>query len=412
MAEGINDIAWLIAKWLEGSLNEDERLQLAEWRSASPANEQLFQQLTIKETLIPKLTALYEIDKEAKRKKLSHSIVPRSRLFSMSGAGWWRVAAAASVIILLSVSAWWIFNTKKEKQPVLTQQEQQPRFKNDVEPGGNKATLVLGNGTKIDLNSAQDGSLGKEGNTAITKQEGELKYQRSGPSTPLRTTEISYNTLSTPKGGYYKLVLPDGSKVWLNAESSIRYPTEFANNERKVEVNGELYFEVRKDTKKIFKVAIHPSTGGAGGGLIEVLGTHFNVNAYANEEAIRTTLLEGKVRIVNEKAAIANKQYAILQPGEQALLNNNNIKVVDHANLEETVAWVNNSFMFNDLTIRPLMRQLARWYDVEVEFKEEVNTHFIATIPRTVTLKKVLEVLEMTGGVHFEIDGKKITVRK
>lgn len=408
MAEDIKDISRLIAKWLEGSLNEEEQQALTEWRLSSVSNEHLFQQLTNKETLIPKLKALYEYDKEAEQRKLSYQVVPRSMMISLNRPGVWiKYVAAACILLMLLAGVWRFINKKEAKEPVV--QQQPARFKNDVQPGGNNATLVLGDGTIINLNSAQNGTLAVAYNATIVKKDGELNYQKNiAKASVTKKHEIAYNILSTPKGGNYKLVLPDGSKVWLNAESTIRYPIAFMGSERKVEGSGELYFEIVKDPKKPFKVAIHPSPGGSGAAEIEVLGTHFNVNAYTNEEVIKTTLLEGKIK----QTLIDNRQSVILTPRQQAQINGDKMNVVNDADIGETLAWVNNTFIFNDLTIRPLMRQLTRWYNVEVVYEEEVTTHFIATIPRTVPLSKVLQALEMTSGVHFEIDGKKIVVKK
>lgn len=399
MANDTHEMAALIAGALQGTLNEEQLRLLNDWRQAAPENQQLFDQLTSKEKLAPRLAVLHEYEQDAVRNKLSHRIVPRSKFRYLMVKNWLQYAAAASILLMIAVGFWWM---QIKKQPPVTQQAS--RFKNDVAPGGDKAVLVLGDGSTIYLDQAQDGSLVQQGGMKIVKQGGTLTYERA--NTHPQSADITYNTLTTPKGGQYQVTLPDHSRVWLNAASSIRYATAFTGNERRVEITGEAYFEVAKEKNKPFRVAIAPVARGASPVIVEVLGTEFNVNAYSNEAAVKTTLLEGKVKV------LSGSQSSTIVPGQQAQLIKGIVQVVDHADLEEAMAWKNNTFVFNNLTIEDIMRQLSRWYDVEVVYEQPVNTHFIASIPRTVTLSKVLQVLELTGGVRFEIDGKKITVKK
>lgn len=199
-------------------------------------------------------------------------------------------------------------------------------------------------------------------------------------------------------GGQYKLTLPDGSKVWLNAASSLKYPVVFIGNERKVEITGEAYFEIAKDESKPFKVLLNNME-------IQVLGTHFNVNGYTDEEMIKTTLLEGKVKV------LASGQTKYLLPGQQAQLKSSgNIAVTNEVNLEETVAWKDGNFQFENSDIKAVMRQLARWYDVDVSYKGNINKHFIGSISRNVKLSQVLSMLQQTGEIKFKIEGKNLIV--
>jgi ferric-dicitrate binding protein FerR (iron transport regulator) len=197
--------------------------------------------------------------------------------------------------------------------------------------------------------------------------------------------------------------LADGTKVWLNAASSVRFPVAFTGKERKVEITGEAYFEVAKDKTKPFRVKANSSE-------IEVLGTHFNVNAYDDEASIKTTLLEGKVKI-SVPVSGRKSSYKSLFPGEQAEISKDGkIKVKGHADTEEAVAWMNGHFQFKSADIKTVLRQIARWYDVEIEYRGNIDLHFTGQLTRNENVSKVLNELMLTGEVHFKIDGRKIIV--
>jgi ferric-dicitrate binding protein FerR (iron transport regulator) len=213
-----------------------------------------------------------------------------------------------------------------------------------------------------------------------------------------KSSEVLYNTISTPRGGQYELMLSDGSKVWLNAASSLRFSASFVGKERKVELLGEAYFEVAKNAAMPFKVKVH-------GMEVEVLGTHFNINSYDNESMIRTTLLEGSVKINK------NNSSSLLKPGQQAQMNKaGEIKIINNVDVEEAIAWKEGKFQFDKADIHDIMRQLARWYDVDVEYKGTVSSHFGGTISRDVNLSQVLNMLHLTGEVNFQIQDKKVLV--
>src|SRR5258708_9576846 len=324
---------------------------------------------------------------------------------------WW-LGAAAAVFILFGTAVYLLFFSKSQKQIAVTQTQQQ-RYKNDAAPGSNKAILTLGNGSTILLDSAQNGMIAQQGNSKVMKLAGgQLAYTPAGSG----NHEVLYNRVSTPRGGQYKLSLPDGSSIWLNAASSIRYPTVFSGKERKVEITGEAYFEVAKNAAKPFKVKIvragdspFRGQGGGDGGEEEVLGTHFNINAYDDEAVIKTTLLQGSVRVTMGGAS------RLLLPGEQVQVTPSNvpqgqIKLVKEADVDEAVAWMKGVFKFKQVTIGPLMRAIARWYNIDVTYEGKITNHFIVTIPRNVTITNVFKILEQTGEVHFRIEGKKVTV--
>ncbi|MGN6298132.1 MAG: FecR family protein [Ginsengibacter sp.] len=306
----------------------------------------------------------------------------------------WTIRYAAAVIILcmLSVSAYFLFKPRQEDQIGKTASIH--KEKNDVSPGRNTAMLTLANGTTINLDSAANGALTTQGNAKILNVNGLLSYNTVGN----KSSEVVYNTISTPRGGQYQLMLADGSKVWLNAASSLRFPASFVGKERKVELLGEAYFEVAKNAAMPFKVKVH-------GMEVEVLGTHFNINSYDNESIVRTTLLEGSIKINKDDKS------SLLKPGQQAQMNEaGEIKIINNVDVEEAIAWKEGKFQFDKADIHAIMRQLARWYDVEVEYKGNVSSHFGGTISRDVNLSQVLNMLHLTGEVNFKIEGKKVVV--
>jgi transmembrane sensor len=321
-----------------------------------------------------------------------------------------RVAAAASIVAVLCGGSYFFFLHNPKRQPVTTTTNES-LYKNDVAPGGNRAVLTLGDGSTIILDSAQNGSLAQQGNTTVMKlNNGQLVYN-VGKSD---SQEIIYNTLSTPRGGQYQITLADGTGVWLNAASSIKFPTKFIGNERKVAITGEVYFEASLSNsagggvKQPFIVNILPSTGGAGGGRVEVLGTHFNINAYDDEAAMKVTLLEGSIKVLGIQKPVSS----ILKPGQQAQLNNERIQVVNGADLNEVMAWKNGQFYFDEADIKTVMRQVEKWYNVEVNYEADISYSFVAEISRDVNVSKLLHILELTDLVHFKIEGNKITVMK
>jgi len=304
-----------------------------------------------------------------------------------------KIAVAASVIGLLLLSALLLFNLNTSKGTLNAKVNEQ-RFKNDVLPGGDKATLTLADGSTVILDEAKNGILAQQGSSKIIKVGGKLLYD----PTDKNSKDVVYNTISTPKGGQYQLELPDGSLVWLNATSSIHFPTSFAGKERRVEITGEAYFEVAKNRDMPFIVSVN-------GAEVQVLGTHFNVNAYSDEDNVKTTLLEGSVKFVHGVNA------DMLKSGQQSqLAGDGQVKVVSNVDVDEVVAWKNGMFDFEYAGIETVMRQLSRWYDVEIEYKGKTDDLFVAEIRRNNKLSDVLKALELTGQVKFEIQGKKIIV--
>lgn len=332
---------------------------------------------------------------------------------------WMSIAAAILVIV---AAGFYFFSGKKEQAagPVTVKNGLQQ----DVAPGGNKALLTLADGSTIVLDSTQNGQLAQQGNIIVVKLDnGQLAYKPSGVA-PADKGTIGYNTIATPRGGQYHVVLPDGSRVWLNASSSLRFPASFPSHERKVELTGEAYFEIaslpasRKEQAKLpggrrkqpFIVKIATPSGD--GGEVEVTGTHFNVMAYGNEQSIKTTLLEGRVKVRSQKPAVGGQEPGVvLNPGQQAQLGNDKISVINHVNVDQVIAWKNGLFRFKDTDIKELMRQVERWYDVEVEYQTQRSDQvYTGIVARSENLSSVLQLLELTGTVHFRVQGKKIIV--
>jgi len=313
---------------------------------------------------------------------------------------WLHVAAA--VIILISSA--YVINRiilNRKSNDVVVKIEPLQEVKNDILPGGDKAILTLANGSQIILDSAANGIVAQQGQTEVVKlSNGQLVYKGAGD----HVNDVLYNTMATPRGGQYRLVLPDGSRVWLNAVSSIRFPTAFTGQERKVEISGEAYFEVVKDPSRPFRVLVRPVAGNRNM-EVEVLGTHFNINAYQDEPAIKTTLLEGSVKVTNGTA------HTMIRPGQQTQLSINGVtKVIQDADVSEAVAWKEGRFQFNDTELKTIMRQVMRWYDVDLEYKGNVpDRYFTADISRNKTLSGVLTILKLSD-VDFRLDGKKLTV--
>lgn len=272
----------------------------------------------------------------------------------------------------------------------------------DVLPGGSKALLTLGDGSTIALDSAGNQVI-RQGNTAIYQRKGQLQYEiQEGESA------VSFNTLTTPRGGQYQLRLPDGSKVWLNAASTLKYPTAFSDTSRLVELTGEAYFEIRSLThtpvtgqhKKVpFRVKVNNMT-------VEVLGTEFNVQAYPDESKVTTTLINGKVKINSHRTTLT------LQPGQQAQMEGaGQLSLLPDADVEQAIAWKNGYFRFIKTDIYSIMQQLSRWYDVEIRYEKGLKPYsFGAIISRNNNISQVLNMLEATGEVHFKVEGRQVLV--
>ncbi|WP_119080619.1 FecR family protein [Chitinophaga alhagiae] len=310
---------------------------------------------------------------------------------------WWAAAALAG--LLLAAGAVYFMQGSK-KPPPLAQQPVTPR--QDIAPGGDHAVLTLADGSTITLDSAGNGSLSTQGGTTIYKHAGgKLAYQAGGTS-----QVVQYNTLSTPRGGKYQVLLPDGTSVVLNAASSLRFPTAFTGSGREVELNGEAYFEVAGNAAAPFRVKVRPAAGSGPERMIEVLGTSFNIMAYEDEPVMKTTLVSGAVRVTGEGVP------ALLRPGQQAVISNSGAGGVrvENAALDEALAWTRNEFQFSNTNIYSIMRQISRWYNVDVSYEDSLHVFLNGNIRKNVPASQVFKMLELTGEVRFRTENGRVTV--
>jgi transmembrane sensor len=306
------------------------------------------------------------------------------------------VAAAAVFIAVLSISILWFTGKNKlqqnagQNQPVANHTKKQ-----SIQPGSDKAILTLSDGSTITLDSVGNSTINSQGNTAISSKNGKVIYAKAG----VAATEQVFNTIATPRGGQYQVVLSDGTQVWLNASSSLHYPVVFNSNERKVELTGEAYFEVAKNASHPFIVNVKDVN-------VKVLGTHFNIMSFDDEDRIATTLLEGAVNVTKRNESV------LMKPGQQIrYYNNGKTEIKNDVDVEEVVAWKNGKFHFADADIKTIMRQLSRWYNIDVSYAGNIpQTMFGGIIGRKQNVNELLKLFELTGKVHFKIEGTKITV--
>ncbi|HMO31821.1 MAG TPA: FecR domain-containing protein [Lacibacter sp.] len=379
--------ASLISRYLQNRITPDEKLELDAWINRHPENEQLFRELTDAAYLQKEMGYFGALAVENAWQQLVARRTPVVPLQKKSRSLWW---AAAVLAVVLTVT--YNFLKKDELQVAVKQQEQYPSAQ--IIPGGDRAVLTLSDGSQIVLDSAGNGALANQGAVEVRKlEDGKLEYAATG-----KQNEQLFNTVATPRGGFYRLTLSDGSRVWLNAASSLRYPVAFSGKERRVYITGEAYFEVTANPRQPFIVSMpHQSE-------VVVTGTRFNVNTYPDEEGTRTTLLEGKVQVTDSTGA-----SLLLQPGQQARIENG-IQLHTDIDTDEVVAWKEGVFQFNRADIGTILRQVSRWYDAEVEFEGTVPTRtFSGIVSRSKNIGEVLKIMEKAG-VRFHIQGKRIVV--
>jgi ferric-dicitrate binding protein FerR (iron transport regulator) len=394
-------IADLILRHLNDELNDHEKQELDRWVQQSDDHQRFFRQFTDEKNLAETLSE-YDASKDIVYEKIIKAIPGNSQADTTSNIRWINprrlTAIAASILLLASALLWWNIdrnnNQLAESNLPATQRDRQPAFEG--------AILKLADGKEIILDDTKDGAIAKEGSTQIIKQGGLLSYNSNDAA-----GKVLYNTLSTPKGRIYKLSLPDGTKVWLNAASSIRFPTVFTGNQRNVEISGEAYFEVTKDMQMPFHVKVNDYT------TIEVLGTEFNVNAYDNEDVLHTTLITGAVKLLS-RGRDEQSYTAVLKPGQQAQWKNVHaiqaFKLIQEANIEKVIGWKDGYFSFDDLTLEELMREVERWYDVEVVYEKGIPAKaFFGKVSRNLSLLDFMEGLK-DWGVRFRLEGRKLIV--
>jgi len=397
-------LTYLLKRWAQDTISEEEHIELLTCLNEDRSNSGFYAAMDE----VWKDGESAPLNTEKQKKALYNKIVsdPRfqeTKIFDLSkrkdkNLKWWFQLIAASVLILVSIGIYQ-YSEKKE----LSKHQSTNLGYVDIPPGGERAMLTLADGSEISLDEIEEGEIVNQLGISVSKTaDGQILYkieaQESG------SNSLLFNKISTPTGGQYQLVLSDGTKVWLNAESSLSYPTSFDLKERKVELIGEAYFEVAKSNTPFFVMTKSQK--------INVLGTHFNVNSYEDEGLTRTTLLEGSVHVSFIKSVssdIKTKGYT-LKPGQQAILKNDDFKIVK-ADLETTMDWRNNDFVFKEESIQSIMRKVARWYDIEVEYiGENENLRFGGLVSRKKNISTILNVLESTGLVKFKVNGRRVIV--
>lgn len=299
-------------------------------------------------------------------------------------------AVAATLLALLATGLLWFTRYHAPNKPAIVATPAPL----PIIPGGNKAILTLADGSRITLDSAGNGAIARQGNVQVIKlNNGQLVYKNENGS----TSELLRNKLVTPKGGQFMVTLPDGSKVWLNAATSLSYPTAFTGTTREVQLDGEAYFEIAQNARMPFIVRVNNTT-------VKVLGTHFNIMGYHDEQNTRTTLLEGAVQVQHNNTTVR------LNPGEQAMLQQDQITVKKDVDVEEAIAWKNGYFYFNHESLPGVLSQISRWYDVDIIYEGQVPAReFGGKIGRKSSLNDVLNILELSN-VHYKVKGRQIII--
>ena len=379
-------IAYLIAGYLRGTLTEAEHDELDAWVVASEENTRLFEDLTDENNVEAAMYWHQNLNKEKARKKIKEELGLRKARPFLYRFGPYAIAAC----LLIAVGIYLVKSWNARQQSAAPSTPQQPGSIQSIQ---DRAVLTLANGRTIILDTTGSGLPASEDGATIRHGSGAQIIYESAAATEL------HHTLSIPRGGQYQVVLSDGTRIWLNAASSLRFPAGFNGPERQVELRGEGYFEVTSDQQKPFVVSL-PSTGGA---RIRATGTRFNIRAYTDGSPTSATLLEGAVEVKH------SNDTRLLKPGQQALLSNN-ISIVD-ADPEKETAWRRKYFYFADDPIETVASEISRWYDVDIEYRGKITYHLTAELERDQPLESLLKKLEATKRVHFELDGRKLVVK-
>lgn len=383
-------IAYLLVGFIHKTLTDKEHDELDAWVEESDDNMLLFEELTDENNIEANLAFMKQVRTEDNLKQVKEQIkFTRGKTVQRSQK--WLYAVAASIVLLVcSIVVYRLIFKNEKNLPNNT------TLIADAPPGGNKATLTLSDGSVIQLTDSKSGLIKKDKGADISLVSGgQISYKQGENS--LRN-QVGYNTLSVPRGGQFKVRLPDGSMVWLNAASTLKYPTFFNSAERHVELTGEGYFEIAKNAQQPFKILL------PGRSEVKVVGTHFNIKAYQDEPIKKVTLVEGAVEVKNDNS------LKRLVPGQQAQIQSKQIQLADNIDSSEVLGWKNGTFVFRDADIESIMTQVERWYDIEVKYNAKPTDHFNATITRDEPVSRLLKLLENTGHLHFKIENKIIYV--
>ena len=388
-----NRINYLLRQFASGEITATELNEL-EIICALPDQEALMAHIS---TLIAQESTQVPQNAQPASEKIFHEVMfsDKTAIGPVRPIRRYRLFAAAAVLLLIVTTGAYFFFRKEEQHNTIA--ESRP-LKPEKDPGRNTAVLTLADGSKIELDSAGNGIIATQGATNVLLQQGQLAYDAQQNATE---KSVAYNTITTPRGGEFALTLPDGTKVWLNAASSLRFPTVFTGGKRRVELTGEAYLEVAEDKAHPFEVHIRNVN-------VSVLGTQFNIMGYDDEPMLVTTLVSGAVKVET-----GGKSPQLLAPGQHAVLDHSSGSLrVEQADIIEETAWKNGQIHFNGANIRQIMRQVSRWYDADIVFKGNVaDLDFTCTVSRKDKLSKLLALLELTGAVHFTMENGKIIVQ-
>lgn len=366
----------LIHNYVNGTSSEEERIIVESWHIQEVKDS----------TYFPSKEAIIMVQDRMWSKLTSQ--IHHQKNYVGSKKLWPKIALTALVFLISAVAIYFQLQPSSQISTTLL-------IQNDVAPGGNKATLILNNGKRVSLLQDHKKLIATQEGVNILGSKGLLIYSQGAQ----KSRAVAINKLETPRGGKYQLLLPDGTRVWLNSASILTYPTFFTGKERKVSLEGEAYFEVAKDKERVFRVSYGTQT-------IEVLGTHFNIRSYKDEHGSQITLAEGKVKI------LIGLIHKTLKPGQAAFTNNHSNTIeVENTDLEKDLAWKNNEFIFNGDDLKSIMREVSRWYDVEVVYDENIKqSRYWGVVSRSKNISEVLKMLQLTGKINFKIEGRRITL--
>ena len=387
----ITELTW---KYLMGDLTEVERLELDAWLERDqPHNRRRFEERVAAENILEGMTLLAaatEVERVDKSRLFLAAEGRRPRLMRMAF-----VAAAACAVLAVAGGIFWKLDHGRSLPGTTIASSREV-----LGPGRNKATLILADNKQVSLDDAREGEIARQGNTEIAKTDSALLTYNTRSANHNHNQEVEFNTVVTPRGGQYKLQLADGTTVFLNAQSSLRFPVAFDGKERRVILEGEGYFEVAKDADRPFRVELK------GGREITVLGTRFDVRDYPDDLGASATLLEGSVRVAN------GDLYAVLAADDRvALRPDGSLQVTKDEWADASIAWTRGLFRFRNASLGEVMRQIARWYDIEVEFSGPVpEVPITASISRNTSASEVLDALKEIAGLHYTIEGRKVIV--
>jgi transmembrane sensor len=392
-------IATLIIRHMQDSITDDERTELESWLREDGENYLLYEELMDDEKLGRALDEMHSVDYDAAYEQLSQKLnLPPRAHKRKTHLIWWYMAAALLVLTAGGILYFFLYTpTRSIPTPLVTAQQKPP----GAAPDSQKATLTLADKTVIVLSQVNNGPIATQGNSQVQKKNnGEIAYSYSTGS---HDFEDAYNTIQTPPGATYQVMLEDGSRIWLNAASTLQFPVHFKGDERRVTLIGEAYFEIaaaqstKTGNKKTFLVHADDMD-------VQALGTSFNISAYKEDQQTNATVVEGLVKVNSRNTD------QLLPPGKKLVAKGDTISIID-ADVKQEIAWKNGQFVFRNTSLQNVMNELARWYNVTVEYKEPMPPlHFSGEIQRQATVERALEMLELTGGVYFKVEGSVVNV--